>query len=107
MKRNQKLNSEQISALNVFVRDGNRSGREVRRAQAVLLIVKADGKIKTMYFPTAAPDENPQEHVWKSGRVAASHNHFIQNIDAATDNFVQYLNTTRFPYALTGFSSLS
>ena len=62
---------------------------------------------KTMYFPTAAPDENPQEHVWKSGRSEVSHNAFIQNIDVAADSFVDYLNTTKFPYSLVGLSSLS
>ncbi|MDZ4285637.1 MAG: IS630 family transposase [Candidatus Sungbacteria bacterium] len=69
--------------------------------------IKQDGNIETIYFPTATPDENPQEHVWKSGRSKASHNRFIQNIDDATDEFVQYLNTTKFSYVLTGFSSLS
>lgn len=68
--------------------------------------IKLDGNIETLYFPTAAPDENPQEHVWKSGRSHVTHNAFIQNIDAATDTFVTYLNTTVFPYSLVGFSSL-
>jgi transposase len=69
--------------------------------------IKEDGAIETLYFPTAAPDENPQEHVWKSGRSEVTHNRFIQNIDVATDEFVSYLNTTKFPYSLLGLSSLS
>ena len=69
--------------------------------------IKLDGKITTMYFPTAAPDENPQEHVWKSGRAVVSHNAFIQDIDVATDAFVAYLNTTKFPYSLVGLSAVS
>jgi len=69
--------------------------------------IKEDGNIETIYFPTAAPDENPQEHVWKSGRSQITHNRFIQNIDTATDEFVSYLNTTKFPYSLLEFSSLS
>ena len=76
-------------------------GREAQQA------INRDGKITTMYFPTAAPDENPQEHVWKSGRSEVSHNAFIQNIDVAADSFVDYLNTTKFPYSLVGLSSLS
>lgn len=64
---------------------------------------KEDGNIETLYFPTAAPEENPQEHVWKSGRSTVSHNRFIQSIDEATDVFVGYLNATRFPYSLLGF----
>lgn len=66
--------------------------------------ISNDGNIETIYFPTAAPDENPQEHVWKNGRSHTTHNHFIQNIDAATDAFVHYLNTAKFPYSLVGFS---
>lgn len=69
--------------------------------------IKTDGNIETIYFPTATPDENPQEHVWKSGRSQCTHNEFIKDIDVATDAFVQYLNTTKFPYSLIGFSSLS
>jgi transposase len=49
-------------------------------------------------FPPYAPDLNPQEHVWKAGRTAVTHNHFIENIDKATDQFVQYLNNQTFDY---------
>lgn len=87
----------------LFVWDqaGWHKGSEAQKA------IKQDGNIETIYFPTAAPDENPQEHVWKSGRAHVTHNAFIQNIDAATNEFVQYLNTMKFPYSLLGFSSLS
>ncbi len=69
--------------------------------------IQADGHMEVIYFPTAAPDENPQEHVWKSGRSQCTHNQFIENIDTATDGFVAYLNTTTFPYALLGLSAVS
>lgn len=49
-------------------------------------------------FPPYAPDENPQEHVWKAGRSTITHNKFIENIDLATDEFVKYLNNTIFDY---------
>ena len=74
-------------------------GQEAQRA------IKADGNIETIYFPTAAPDENPQEHVWKSGRTQVSHNAFIQDIDVTTDSFVDYLNTKKFLYSLVGLSA--
>lgn len=77
---------------------GWHKGKEAQRA------IKEDGNIETMYFPAAAPEENPQEHVWKSGRSHITHNAFIQDIDAATDAFVAYLNTTKFPYSLVGLS---
>ena len=86
----------------LFVWDqaGWHKGKEAQRA------IKEDGAIETIYFPAAAPEENPQEHVWKSGRSHAVHNEFIQDIDEATDKFVAFLNTTRFPYSLLGFSAV-
>lgn len=67
--------------------------------------IRQDGKIDTIYFPRAAPEENPQEHVWKSGRSQISHNRFIKNIDEATDEFVNYLNNTTFNYSFMGISA--
>lgn len=54
-------------------------------------------------FPPYAPDENPQEHVWKAGREYASHNRFISNIDKAAGEFVDYLNKTTFDYKFLDF----
>ena len=68
-------------------------------------VIQADGHIDTLYFPSAAPEENPQEHVWKKGRSQITHNAFIQNIDTTTDDFVSYLNSTKFPYALLGLKA--
>lgn len=88
--------------------------RKVYQTQKILLIwdqapshkgskaqefIKNDGRIETIYFPRAAPEENPQEHVWKKGRSTVTHNTFIKNIDTITDNFVDYLNTTEFKYS--------
>lgn len=69
--------------------------------------LKMDGNIEVIYFPPYAPEENPQEHVWREGRKEVSHNHFIENIDTATDNFVNFLNTTKFLYKLLDFSPVS
>lgn len=49
-------------------------------------------------FPPYAPELNPQEHVWKAGRTNVTHNTFIENIDKATDQFLNYLNETFFEY---------
>jgi transposase len=49
-------------------------------------------------FPPYAPELNPQEHVWKAGRANVTHNTFIENIDSATDQFLNYLNETVFEY---------
>ena len=69
--------------------------------------LKADKNIEIVHFPAYAPEENPQEHVWKSGRGAVTHNRFIDDIDSATDELVAYFNNTRFPYKLLGFSPIS
>ena len=70
-------------------------------------VIREDGNVETLYFPAAAPEENPQEHVWKNGRSQCVHNKFIEDMDTATDEFVHYLNTTKFPYSLLGFSARS
>ncbi len=72
------------------------------RGSAVQQFIKKDKNIETVYFPRYSPEENPQEHVWKSGRANVTHNRFIENIDKATDEFIKYLNGTRFNYSLVG-----
>jgi transposase len=69
--------------------------------------IKNDGNITIIHFPRYAPEENPQEHVWKSGRSAVTHNRFIQDVDGATDELVEYFNKTKFRYSLLGFSPIS
>ncbi len=69
--------------------------------------IKKDGNIVVVHFPTYAPEENPQEHVWKSGRSQCTHNKFIADIDAATDELVEYFNSAIFPYKLLGESRIS
>jgi len=67
--------------------------------------IKQDQNIQTIYFPRSAPEENPQEHVWKNGRSQITHNKFIQNIDQTTDEFVRYLNQTKFNYSFLSASA--
>lgn len=64
--------------------------------------IKEDGNIETFDFPRAAPDENPQEHVWKKGRGEVSHNCSIDDIDKTANKFVDYLNKTIFNYSFLG-----
>ena len=59
---------------------------------------KHPGKFHLFAFPPYFPDENSQEHIWKSGRAKITHNVFIEDIDKATDQFVDYLNQTIFEY---------
>lgn len=67
--------------------------------------IKEDNNIEIICFPRYAPEENPQEHVWKNGRSQVTHNRFIEDIDIATDDLVRYFNNTRFPYSLLGFTA--
>jgi transposase len=62
-------------------------------------------KIRLLAFPPYAPDLNPQEHVWKTGRSMVTHNKFIENIDTSTDEFVGYLNETCFNYDFFGVAA--
>lgn len=55
-------------------------------------------KFHLINFPPYSPDLNPQENVWKIGRSQVTHNTFIENIDKATDKFVQFLNDHFFEY---------
>ena len=70
------------------------------RGSVVQDFIKEDGLIEIVYFPPYSPEENPQEHVWKAGRAAVTHNKFIPDIDQAAKDFIQYLNTSSFPYKL-------
>jgi len=67
--------------------------------------IKKDGNITQIYLPAYAPEENPQEHVWKDGRSNVTHNKFIENIDKSTDEFTSYLNSKLFSYSLLGRKS--
>ena len=49
-------------------------------------------------FPPYAPELNPQEHVWKTGRANVTHNVFIDDIDKTADLFVEFLSSKIFDY---------
>ena len=64
--------------------------------------IKRDGNTKTLYFPPYTPDLNPQEHVWKAGRKATTHNLHITNIEQTTEDFKAYITSRTFGYELCG-----
>lgn len=78
-----------------------------QRGSKVQEFIEADKNIKVIYFPPYSPEENPQEHVWKTGRANVSHNVFILDIEKAAVDFTHYLNTHNFPYNLLHLSALS
>lgn len=77
------------------------------RGSKVQDFIKEDGFIETIYFPPYSPEENPQEHVWKAGRSAVTHNQFIQSIDQSSMDFVTYINQETFCYKLVGYGAES
>jgi transposase len=58
-------------------------------------------------FPPYAPDENPQEHVWKAARAHVTHNTFIQDIEIVSRQILTYLNSSIFKYTFFGFTASS
>jgi transposase len=76
------------------------------RGSEVQKFIAQDKNIEVIYFPPYSPEENPQEHVWKSGRSNITHNRFIKNIDSIADEFVAYIKNTIFNYTLLGFNAV-
>jgi len=77
------------------------------KGSVVKEFLKEDGNIEIVWFPRYAPDENPQEKVWKAGRSAVTHNEYISDIDTATDALVKFFNKTKFEYSFLGKSRIS
>lgn len=77
------------------------------RGAKVTEYIERDGAIEVMYFPKYAPEENPQEHVWKKAKSRIIHNRFLENIEKETKDFLRYLNTTTFLYKLLNLSPVS
>jgi transposase len=63
---------------------------------AIDALLTANPRLELMYFPTAAPDLNPQEHVWKAVRNNVSHNHLTAKLRQLATDFETYLTSTRF-----------
>jgi len=63
---------------------------------AIDAVLTANPRLELMYFPTAAPDLNPQEHVWKAARDNVSHNHLTAKLSQLATDFETYLKSTRF-----------
>lgn len=73
------------------------------RGSKVTEWIKKDGNTKTVYFPAYTPELNPQEHVWKAGRRAVTHNQYIPSIAEIAGRFAEHITSRTFPYALLGF----
>lgn len=73
------------------------------RGSTVTEWIEQDGNTETIHFPPYTPDLNPQEHVWKAGRRAATHNHFIgERLEEIAEQFKAHIETQNFTYELLG-----
>jgi len=67
---------------------------------AVTSVLQANPRLELMRLPVAAPDLNPQEHVWKETRRAVSHNHEFRRLPDLVDRFEQHLTSRAFACSL-------
>jgi len=66
------------------------------RGAQVAKVLKDHPRLQIIFFPTASPDLNPQEHVWKATRTAISHNHSTPSLPLLADKFEHFLKVTTF-----------
>ena len=59
-------------------------------------VLDANPRLELMRFPTASPDLNPQEHVWRATRRAVSHNHTQSRLPALACSFKEHLVSSTF-----------
>lgn len=79
------------------------------RGQPIRDVLEANPRLEIVYFPVAAPDLNPQEHVWKATRRAISHNHTLRRLPELADRFEQHLASNTFESSFLdryGFNSI-
>jgi transposase len=70
------------------------------RGAAIQAVLDANPRLEIMRLPVAAPDLNPQEHVWKATRRAVSHNHRTKTLSTLADRFEAHLTSHTFACSL-------
>ena len=66
------------------------------RGKAIDQVLEAHPRLEIIYFPTASPELNPQEQVWKATRKVVSHNHLEAKLPQLADRFLCPLNSSAF-----------
>jgi transposase len=66
------------------------------RGQPIDKVLEENPRLEIMFFPTASPDLNPQEHVWKAVRKEVSHNHLEARLPELADRFLSKLISNTF-----------
>lgn len=72
------------------------------RGSEVTKWIKNDKNTTVLWFPPYSPKLNPQEHVWKEGRRATTHNQHVTDIVATTKDFISNISKRQFKYELCG-----
>lgn len=57
----------------------------------ITAFLAAHPEVELFLFPTATPELNPQEQVWKEARDAVSHNHTYAHLPEVADAFEEHL----------------
>ena len=66
------------------------------RGNSIDKVLEENPRLEIIFFPTASPDLNPQEHVWKAVRKQVSHNHLEARLPQLADRFLNTLNANTF-----------
>ena len=66
------------------------------RGKPIDQVLEKHPRLEIIFFPTASPDLNPQEQVWKAVRKQVSHNHLEARLSELADRFLNNLNSTTF-----------
>jgi len=66
------------------------------RGKPIDKVLEENPRLEIIFFPTATPDLNPQEHVWKAVRKDISHNHLEARLPDLADRFLSKLNSSTF-----------
>jgi transposase len=66
------------------------------RGPAIRAVREANPRLEIIEFPTAAPDLNPQEHVWRATRRKVCHNHTERRLPGLAERVEDHLTTTTF-----------
>ena len=66
------------------------------RGKPIDKVLEEHPRLEIIFFPTATPDLNPQEHVWKAVRKQVSHNHLEARLPDLADRFFSKLNSGTF-----------
>ncbi|HKI53732.1 MAG TPA: IS630 family transposase [Anaerolineales bacterium] len=66
------------------------------RGKPIDQVLEENPRLEIFFCPTASPDLNPQEHVWKAVRKAVSHNHLEARLPELADRFLSKLTSSTF-----------